>query len=122
MRLIGALGRGSVLSRIMGEDDTIMAARELVLVDPATLHLQGARIDGADPVKLQRQIVRHGTSMMGMPPVDVKRGRDGELMIYDGVTRATRIAKYLPGVKVQAIVSGTLRGDVGKYPTVGEKI
>ena len=32
-----------------------------------------------------------------MPPPEVKRGSDGKLVIYDGVTRATCAAKYLPG-------------------------
>jgi hypothetical protein len=86
---------------------------ELLQVDPATLHLPGSRQDGADPAKLQRQLARHGTSVAGMPPLDVKRGADGELMIYDGVTRATRVAKYVPGAKVRVIVTGTLKGQLG---------
>jgi len=122
MRLIGVWERDEKLLADNRLNDTIMAARELLLVDPATLHLQGSRIDGADPVKLQRQLARHGISMAGMPPLDVKRGRDGKLLIYDGVTRATRIAKYLPGAKVPVVVTGTLKGDVGKCPTVGEKM
>ncbi|NUQ46790.1 MAG: hypothetical protein HUU22_12255 [Phycisphaerae bacterium] len=48
-------------------------------------------------MKLHRQMARHGMSIAGMPPLEVKRGSDGELVIYDGVTRATRVAKYLPG-------------------------
>ena len=42
---------------------------------------------GADPVKLHRQVAKYGTSVHGMPPLDVKRGSDGELVIHDGVTR-----------------------------------
>ena len=95
---------------------------ELLQVDPATLHLPGSRRDGADPVKMQRQISRHGTSVIGMPPLDVKRGSDGNLVIYDGVTRATRVAKHIPGAKVPVIVTGTLKGPVGGTPTVGEKL
>src|SRR5207253_9239782 len=72
---------------------SIMKPREFLQVDPATLHLPGSRRDGADPVKLHRQLAKHGTSIDGMPPPDVKRGSDGELVIYDGVTRATRAAK-----------------------------
>ena len=56
------------------------------------------RIDGADPAKLQRQIARHGKSLVGMPPVLVYRGSDGEWMVSDGVTRATRAAKLCPGL------------------------
>jgi len=57
-------------------------------VDPRTLHLPSSRLAGADPMKLQRQIARHGSSIQGMPPVEVYRGSDGQLMIFDGVTRA----------------------------------
>jgi hypothetical protein len=95
---------------------------ELLQVEPATLHLPGSRRDGADPAKLQRQIARHGTSVAGMPPLEVKRGSDGELVIYDGVTRATRVAKHIPGAKVPVIVTGTLKGPVGNLPRVGEKL
>lgn len=58
----------------------------------------------------------------GMPPLEVKRGSDGELVIYDGVTRATRVAKYLPGTQVTVEVTGQLSGPVGALPTVGDKI
>jgi len=71
--------------------------REFLQVDPASLHLPGSRRDGADPGKLQLQLAKHGTSVAGMPPPEVKRGSDGELVIFDGVTRATRVAKYRPG-------------------------
>lgn len=57
-----------------------------------------------------------------MPPLEVKRGSDGELVIYDGVTRATRVAKYLPGAKVTVVVTGTLKGPVRSLPRVGEKL
>jgi hypothetical protein len=99
-----------------------MAAREFLEVDPATLHLPGSRRDGADLKKLQRQIARHGRSTDGMPPLEVKRGSDGELVIFDGVTRATRVAKFLPGTAIVVEVTGTLRSPVGGLPTVGEKL
>ncbi len=99
-----------------------MPRRDFLQVDPATLHLPGSRRDGADPAKLQRQLARHGKSVAGMPPVIVKRGSDGELVIYDGVTRATRVAKYLPGTPVTVEVTGELLGPVGSLPTVGEKL
>jgi hypothetical protein len=99
-----------------------MKPREFLQVDPATLHLPGSRRDGADPVKLQRQLAKHGTSIAGMPPPEVKRGSDGELVIYDGVTRATRAAKYLPGTPITVEVTGQLKGPVGALPTVGEKL
>jgi hypothetical protein len=91
-------------------------------VDPASLHLPGSRRDGADPVKLQRQLAKHGTSLESMPPPEVKRGSDRELVIFDGVTRATRVAKYLPGTSITVEVTGQLTGPVGALPTVGEKV
>lgn len=99
-----------------------MKPREYLSVDPASLHLPGSRRDGADALKLQRQLSRHGKSIVGMPPLEVKRGSDGELVIYDGVTRATRVAKYLPGEMILVEVTGDLNGPVGSLPTVGEKL
>jgi hypothetical protein len=99
-----------------------MKPRELLQVDPASLHLPGSRLDGADPVKLQRQVAKHGNSIEGMPPPEVKRGSDGGLVIFDGVTRATRVAKYLPGTPITVEVTGQLNGPVGGLPTVGERI
>lgn len=99
-----------------------MKPREFLQVDPATLHLPGSRRDGADPVKLQRQIAKHGTSIDGLPPPEVKRGSDGELVIYDGVTRATRVAKFLPGTPITVEVTGKLAGPVGGLPRVGDKL
>src|SRR5205085_8837161 len=80
-----------------------MKPREFLQVDPATLHLPGSRRDGTDPTKLHRQVAKHGFSIDGMPPPEVKRGSDGELVIYDGVTRATRAAKYLPGAPITVV-------------------
>lgn len=99
-----------------------MAIREFLEVDPAALHLPGARREGAEPIKLVSQLARFGNSIDGMPPPEVKRGSDGKLVIYDGVTRATRVAKYLPGTKIIVEVTGNLKGPVGSLPTVGDKI
>jgi hypothetical protein len=99
-----------------------MAVREFLQVDPALLHLPGSRQEGADPIKLQRQLLRYGTTIAGMPPLEVKRGSDGELVIFDGVTRATRVAKYLPGTLIPAEVTGNLAGPVGALPKVGERL
>lgn len=99
-----------------------MNPREFLQVDPASLHLPGSRRDGADPVKLQRQLAKHGMSIGGMPPPEVKRGSDGGLVIYDGVTRATRVARYLPGTLITVEVTGSLAGPVGGLPKVGDKL
>jgi hypothetical protein len=48
--------------------------REFLQVDPALLHLPASRADGADPLKLHRQVANYGNSTDRMPPLDVKRG------------------------------------------------
>jgi hypothetical protein len=99
-----------------------MNPRVFLDVDPRSLHLPTSRPTGADPLKLQRQIARYGTTVQGMPTLEVYRGTDGELVVYDGVTRATRVAKYLPGQKVRVEVIDELLTPVGHLPTVGEKL
>ena len=99
-----------------------MSDRVFLNVDPATLHLPNERIDGADPAKLQRQIAKHGRSLAGMPPVLVYRGSDEELMLTDGVTRATRAAKLCPDSLIAAELLGSLPHPVGHLPTVKEKL
>jgi hypothetical protein len=99
-----------------------MGRREFLQVDPATLHLPGGRRDGVDPMKLHRQIARPGMSVAGMPPLEVRRGTDGDLVINDGVTRATRVAKYLPGTSVTVEVTGVLPVSVGGLPTVRDRL
>jgi hypothetical protein len=43
-------------------------------------------------------------------------------MINDGATRATRVAKLLPGVLVRVEVIDDLPIPVGSYPSVGDRI
>jgi hypothetical protein len=98
-------------------------AREFLEVDPRSLRLPPSRRDGAEPTKLQRQIAKFGTETAGMPPLWVHRGKDGELMVFDGVTRATRIAKLLPGEKIPAEVTANYPNqDFTRFPTVEEKL
>jgi len=99
-----------------------MSPQVFLDVDPRTLRLPGARRSGADPVKLQRQIARFGKSTQGMRPIEVSRGTDGQLIINDGVTRATRVAKLLPGVLVRVEVIDDLPIPVGNCPSVGDAI
>jgi len=61
-------------------------------VDPRELRVPPSR-QGADPIKLHRQVARFGASAAGMPPPWVYEATDGVLVLYNGVTRATRIAK-----------------------------
>lgn len=91
-------------------------------IDPRVLHLPPSRASGADPAKLQRQIAQYGDVVSGMPPIWVYRGKDGALMIMDGVTRATRAAKIRPGVLVRIEVIGELPANCGHLPTVGERL
>ena len=93
---------------------------QIIEVDPRTLHLPPSRSTGADPYKLQRQIARFGSSSVGMPHPWAYRGSDGAVMLYNGVTRATRIAKLAPGVTIRIEVVGTLRAPVGQQPTIGD--
>jgi hypothetical protein len=91
-------------------------------VDPRELRLPSSRQCGADAAKLQRQIALHGKSTAGMPPIWVREGSDGFLLILDGVTRATRIAKMLPGHLVRVeVVSKSLR-PFGQLPRIGDML
>src|SRR5579864_372461 len=91
-------------------------------VDPAELRLPPSRISAADPWKLQREIAQFGSSKFGMPPVFVYEDPNGALEIYDGVTRATRIAKLAPGQTVPVIVIGRYNRSRTSAPRVGDRI
>ena len=91
-------------------------------VNPRTLRLPGSRLGGADPYKLQRQIAAFGASQAGMPPPWVYRGSDGELMLSDGVTRATRIAKLSPAQTIRIEVVRTVNVPLGRFPTIGDTL
>jgi hypothetical protein len=91
-------------------------------VDPRLLRLPWSRRDGADPGKLIRQISRYGKSIDGMPPPFVYQATDGELVLGDGVTRATRVAKLLPGTRIRVEVIGNLAVPGATMPTIGDKL
>lgn len=98
-------------------------AREFLQVDPRTLHLPPSRQDGADLYKLARQKALHGDSIDGMPPVVLRRCKDGRLVVRDGVTRATRAAELLPGVPIPGEVAEHRPDeDASTYPTIGDTI
>ena len=99
-----------------------MTPRLFVDVDPRPLHLPTTRLAGADLYKLHRQIARFGSSIDGMPPPEVYRGKDGEFVIYNGVTRATRAAKALPGRLITVEIVDDLPYAVGHLPTIGSKL
>ncbi len=79
---------------------------KLEWVSPGTLRLPSTRRD-VDLTKLADQYRAFGSGLSGMPPILVTRCAGGEMMINDGVTRATRhapratrIARYAPGAVV----------------------
>ena len=88
-------------------------------VDPRELRLPSGR-SGPDPYKLQRQIARFGASSAGMPPPWVYEASDGVLVLYNGVTRATRIANLAPGTTIRVEVVGKLRKVYAGEPKIGD--
>jgi hypothetical protein len=90
-------------------------------VDPRELRVPSSR-SGADPFKLHRQIAQFGASAAGMPPLVVYEAADGVLVIYNGVTRATRIAKLAPGTTVRVEVIGKLRRAYAGAPKIGDML
>ena len=91
-------------------------------VDPRELRVLPSRQAGADLWKLQRQIARYGATSAGMPPLWVYEAADGVLVVYNGVTRATRIAKLAPGMTVSVEVIGTLPRNFASAPSIGDLI
>ncbi len=93
---------------------------ELRDIDPRELRVPPSRRQGADPAKLARQIALFGRSVVGMPPPWVYEGTDGVLMLYNGVTRATRVAKLAPGTLIRVEVVGQLPKAFGGEPRIGD--
>jgi hypothetical protein len=96
-------------------------------VDPRTLHVPPPRVTGADPGKFARQLSRYGRSTAGMPVIWVIRWviRDGggRLQIMNGVTRATRVARLLPGQTVRVeVIEEYPNQDFSHLPTIGDLI
>jgi hypothetical protein len=89
-------------------------------VDPRELRVPPSRRQGADPAKLARQISLFGRSAVGMPPPWVYEGSDGVLVLYHGVTRATRIAKLFPGALIRVEVVDTLPKAYAADPKIGD--
>ena len=91
-------------------------------VDPNELRLPPSRAGGADPWKLHQQVCQFGPSRTGMPPIFVYEDPNGVLEIVDGATRATRIAKLAPGVKVPIVVIGRYRRTRASSPCVRDRL
>jgi hypothetical protein len=91
-------------------------------VDPRELRVTSSRIEGANPVKLARQIAAYGESTKDMPAPWVCEASDDVLVLYNGVTRATRIAKLSPGTLIRVEVIGKLSGRYAANPKIGDLI
>lgn len=89
-------------------------------VDPAELRVLPSRRQGADPAKLARQISLFGKATMGMSPPWVYEGTDGCLILFNGVTRATRIAKLAPGQLIRVEIIGRLLRAFATEPKIGD--
>jgi len=87
-------------------------------VDPRESRLPSRR--GADPFKLQLQVARYGASSVGMPSPWVYEASDGVLVLYNGITRAARIAKLAPGATIRVEVIGRLRRAYAGEPKIGD--
>ncbi len=99
-----------------------MTPPELLDVDPRTLHVPPSRLSGAGAYRLQQQIARFGTGTDGMPPLRVYRGSDGTLLIYNRMTRATRIARLAPGTTIRVEVVRQATVPLAQFPTIGDLI
>jgi hypothetical protein len=99
-----------------------MRQPEILDVDPRELHLLPSQANGADPFELQTQIARFRASTVRMPPPCAYRGSDGALVLYNGVTRATRVAKLASGTLIRVEVVGELKRPVGHYRKVGDTL
>jgi hypothetical protein len=114
------------VSRLLESPDRIAYSEDMPAdfrdVDPAELRLPGSRSGGADLYKLQQQIAQHGASVAGMPPLLAYEGSDGVLELADGVTRATRMAKLLPGTTVRVEVLGKLRRPKAQARRIGDAL
>lgn len=97
-----------------------MPSPRLIRVKPGELRLPPDR-DSVDSIKLSRQITEFGASNRGMPPVQVTRGAKGELMINDGVTRATRAHLYRKRSITAEIIHESPDVDFGHLPKVKEQ-
>ena len=89
-------------------------------VDPRELRVPPSRRQGADPAKPSRQISLFGRFAAGMPPPWVYEGSDGVLVLYNGVTRATRIAKLAPGTLIRVEVVGKIPKAFAGEPKIGD--
>lgn len=57
-----------------------------------------------------------------MPAPWVYRGSDGALVLFNGVTRATRVAMLSPGTTIRVEVVGTFQRPAAGCPRLGDHL
>jgi hypothetical protein len=88
---------------------------------PGLLRASVTRLDGADPMKLQDQFNEFGFSAVDMPPVEVTLGMNGEMMINDGMTRATRCCMIDVNQSIAVnVIEQRSNWDFSDLPTIAE--
>jgi len=97
--------------------------REFVWARAGNLRLPPSRRSGADPFKLADQVRAFGTTVQGMPTIQVTRGARDELMINDGVTRATRIARINSDAMIEVeVIDDRPSWNLDNLPRVKERL
>ena len=137
-----AIAPGSVWSVSIGGIVAVELAQKRLEADLAEVEHDDGPVM-ADQPRLRRGRRRQGALAHGLrdgpaerlalrrvqqPPLDgaAFRGRDaqaadGVLVVYDGVTRATRVAKLAPGTLVRVEVIGKLRQPNARYTRAPEQ-
>ena len=88
---------------------------------PGKLRLPPTRPEGADDYKLALQEMEYGPSTEGMPAIEVLLGSDEQMIIFNGVTRATRAYRYHPNAPVLVEITDVLLNvNMSRYKTIGE--
>lgn len=95
---------------------------EIRHVKPGGLRLPPTRPEGADQVKLFMQTGEFGKTFEDMPALWVTECMGGELLINNGVTRATRAFLADPNITVPVeIIDAQSSWNVSWLPTVADK-
>ena len=88
---------------------------------PGKLRLLPTRPEGADDYKLAMQKMEYGASVEDMTFIEALAGANDELIVFNGVTCATRAHRYHPDKPVIGEVTDNLpHVDMSRYRTVGE--
>ena len=90
---------------------------------PGFLRVSPMRPDGADAIKLQDQFNEFGFSAVDMPAIEVTLGMGGEMMINNGMTRATRCCMIDADRLVRIeIIDYKTEWDFSRLPTINQTI